>query len=51
MAASGDGSELPITLIDLFHRTLKTQADKPALSQKINKKWETYTYKQYYQKS
>jgi len=51
MQPAGFGSMPPISLIDLFERVLSRAKDLPALSQKINNKWDTYTFQQYYDQS
>lgn len=46
---SGKGSLMPITLIDLWRQKLPEHGHKPAISDKVNGKWQTLSYKEYYE--
>ena len=48
MTKEGPGSYAPITVMQLWEKTLAEYGDKGAVNDKINGKWRTYTYKQYY---
>ena len=45
------GSELPITLVEMFESTVKNIPNSPALSTKKNGKWHTLSYAQYFEES
>lgn len=45
MSRNGLGALPPRNLHDMFQDCLRQWADKPALSQKFNNKWETYSYR------
>lgn len=48
IAKEGAGSVSPITVIELWKRLLPGFKNKPALSDKINGKWQTISYSEYY---
>jgi len=48
MTKEGPGSYAPITVMQLWEKTLAEYGDRGAVNDKINGKWRTYTYKQYY---
>ena|SRR3990167_546859 len=48
MTKEGPGSLAPMTVMQLWDKTLKDFGPKPALNDKINGKWRTFTYQQYY---
>ncbi|XP_072521412.1 long-chain-fatty-acid--CoA ligase ACSBG2-like [Salminus brasiliensis] len=49
MAASGPGSEPPLTIHQMFQATVNRFGDRPALRWKKNGAWVTLTYKEYHQ--
>ena len=48
MTKSGPGSNAPTTVMQLWETTLAHYGPAPALNDKINGKWRTFTYQQYY---
>ncbi|XP_073688870.1 long-chain-fatty-acid--CoA ligase ACSBG2-like [Garra rufa] len=51
MAASGPGSEPPMTIHQMFMATVQKYGDYPALRSKKDGMWVTLTYKEYYQQT
>jgi len=49
IAKEGGGSMIPLTCMDLWKQVLQAHGDKPALSDKINGKWQTISYNEYYE--
>jgi long-chain-fatty-acid--CoA ligase ACSBG len=49
MGGAGAAAETPLTIFDMFHRTLAINGDNIALSVKRAGKWIKWTYSQYYQ--
>lgn len=45
------GSEVPFTLVEMFERIVKLIPNSPALSTKRNGKWDTLTYKEYFEEA
>jgi long-chain-fatty-acid--CoA ligase ACSBG len=48
MSKEGPASDTPMTLMQLWEKTLAKFGSQPAINDKINGKWRTYTYQQYY---
>lgn len=48
---TGRGSEAPMTMMELWRRALEKWGNMPALSQKIDGKWSTISYQEYYEES
>jgi long-chain-fatty-acid--CoA ligase ACSBG len=48
MTKDGVGAIPPITVMELWKNLLPTLGKKPALSEKINGKWQTISYNEYY---
>lgn len=49
MESSGPGSETPITVHQMFLETVERYGDHPALVSKKDGRWETLTWRQYYE--
>lgn len=47
MSETGPGAETPITIHQMFQRTVDCHGNKPALRWKENGKWFALTYKEY----
>ena len=48
----GEGSSRPLSMIDLWNQvTLKEFKDRPALSEKVDGKWQTTTFQEFYEES
>ncbi|KAJ1212718.1 hypothetical protein NDU88_000368 [Pleurodeles waltl] len=49
MEATGPAADTPITVHQMFQRTIQCFGDRPALAQKKDGVWETITYREYHQ--
>ncbi len=51
MKKEGAGAEAPTTLIEEFHKVIKTKGQNKALVVKRNKKWVSWNYIQFYEEA
>lgn len=49
VSREGVASEKPITLNEAFAQTVEKYADKPAMSEKVDGKWVTQTFQEYFE--